>query len=162
VPPGLRIAFWKLSDERHALEIVRPDGSRERVECETRSYLMHDLLHHAVESQAGLQGGFWGNLAAGRTLAEMNDRTGGPMQAAGDGEIAAIEQVVGALSGVVKGRAPAELVAGMRRFAASLGTTMPAWLTEDLVVAVQERMRRLAGRWRATSYGAPMELDWPG
>lgn len=43
------------------------------VACETRSYLVHDLLHYAVESEAGLSGGFWGNLARGKTLADMND-----------------------------------------------------------------------------------------
>jgi hypothetical protein len=158
--PGLRIGFHKLSEARHALEIVRDDGRRERVECETRSYLMHDFLHYAVESEARLQGGFWGALASGRTLAELNDRSGGAMQAGG-AEMAAIEQVVGALSGVVKGRAPADLVAGMRRFAEALGTRMPDWLSEDLVVAVQERMRQLVGRWRATAHGTTMELDWP-
>ena len=58
----VRLSFVKMTDERHALEVVRDDGRRERVECETRSYLMHDLLHFAVESEAG---GLWGRLAAG-------------------------------------------------------------------------------------------------
>jgi hypothetical protein len=46
----VRIAFRKISDERHALAIVRDDGAREEIECETRSYLRHDFLHYAVES----------------------------------------------------------------------------------------------------------------
>jgi hypothetical protein len=64
MPPVLRIAFHKISGQRHALEIVRAGGRRERVECETRSYLTHDLLHYAVEAEACLQDGFWGRLAA--------------------------------------------------------------------------------------------------
>ena len=44
----------------------------------------------------------------------------------------------------------------------SLGATMPDWLTEPFVVAVQERMRRLQGHWRATPFGGVMELPWPG
>jgi hypothetical protein len=156
----MRILLHKLTDERHALSIVRDSGATERVECETRSYLMHDLLHHAVEAEASLQGGFWGSLAAGKTLAALNDRSGPPM-AAGGPELAAIEQVVGALSGTTKGRSSAELVAGMRRFAESLGSTMPPWLTEPFVDAVHERMRHLVGHWRATPFGGTMELDWP-
>jgi hypothetical protein len=156
----VRIVFRKLSDERHILEIVRDDGRSERVEFETRSYLAHDLLHLAVEAEAKLGCGFWGNLAAGKTLADMNDRTGMALGAAAS-EMAAIEQIVGALSGAVKGRTAADLVTGMRRFAESLGQTTPAWLTEEFVAAVIERMRRLTGHWRATAFGGTMELRWP-
>jgi hypothetical protein len=155
----MRIMFRKISDERHALAIVREGGPRDEVDCETRSTLVHDLLHYAVEAEARLATGFWGNLAAGLTLAEMNDRTGAPL-GAGVADMAAIEQIVGALSGAVKGRSAADMVAGMRRFAAALGATMPDWLTEAFIEAVQERMRRLLGRWRATPYGATMDLDW--
>jgi hypothetical protein len=156
----LTIIFHKLSDERHALEIRRSDGAREQVECETRSYLMHDLLHYAVEAEAGVGSGFWGTLAAGKTLADMNDRTGMALGTAA-GEVGAIEQVVGALSGVTKGRAPEDLVAGIRRYATSLGTTMPGWLTVPFLEAVTERMRRLTGHWRATPHGGAMTLLWP-
>jgi len=149
------ITFRKVSDERHLLEVAWDDGRREGMDCETRSYLTHDLLHYAVEAEAGIQTGFWGRLAAGASLAEMNDRTK-PM----DPEMAAIEQVVGALSASVKGRSAAGVVAGMRRFADSLDATMPEWLTEAFVQGVQERMRRLMGRWKATPYGASMELEW--
>jgi hypothetical protein len=33
----MRVAFRKITDARHALEIVRDDGRAETVECETRS-----------------------------------------------------------------------------------------------------------------------------
>jgi hypothetical protein len=155
----VRILLEKLSAERHRLALVRDGGAREEVECETRSMLVHDLLHYAIEAEAGLQGGFWGNLARGVTLAEMYDRTGAPLGARAE-EMAAIEQVVGAMSEAVKGRSAAEMVAGMRRFAASLGATMPPWLTEPFVLAVQERMRQLLGRWRATPFGSAMDLAW--
>ena len=157
--PPVQIQFRKLSDERHALAIVRPAGARDEVDCETRSTLVHDLLHFAVESEAGIATGFWGRLAGGLTLADMNDRTGAPL-GAGAADKVAIEQIVGALSGAAKGRSAAEMVAGMRRFAAALGATMPDWLTESFIEAVQERMRRLLGHWRATPYGATMTLDW--
>jgi hypothetical protein len=156
----VRILFEKISAERHRLVIERAPGTREAVECETRSYLVHDLLHYAVESEAKLRTGFWGNLAAGKTLANMNDRTGAAMKDAAP-DMGAIEQIVGALHGSTKEIPAGELVAGLRRFAASVGATMPDWLTEPFVVAVQERMRRLQGHWRATPFGGVMELPWP-
>jgi hypothetical protein len=119
------------------------------------------LLHYAVESEAKLETGFWGNLAKGKTLAEMNDRTGRAMEAEGP-EMAAIEQLVGALHGSTKGRSPAEMVEGIRRFAEGLGSTVPGWLTDAFVAAVQERMRQLVGRWKATPFGASMDLTWRG
>jgi hypothetical protein len=156
----VRILFRKTSDERHVLEIVRPDGRREQEDCETRSFLVHDLLHYAVESEARLTAGFWGNLAKGKTLADMNDRTGQAMKDA-SAEMAVIERVVGSLSGAVKGRTAKEMAAALGMYATSLGTTNPAWLTEAFILAVQDRMRKLQGHWKATPYGGTMELDWP-
>lgn len=156
----MKIVLHKRSDAQHALEIVRESGAREIVECETRSYLMHDLLHYAVEAEAELAHGFWGNLARGKTLAQMNDRTGRSL-AAELPELMAIERLVGALSGVTKGRSAAQLVEGLRNYELATGTSPPAWLNEALILAVQERMRRLVGHWNATAYGAAMELNWP-
>jgi hypothetical protein len=159
---ALEIRIRKLSDERHSLEIVRPDGRRELVECETRSYLRHDLLHYAVESEAGLESGFWGKLASGTTLARMNDREALPPGGGEEGEdLAAIEQIVGALHNSSKGPSASELVTGLSRFAEALGSPLPSWVSVSLVERVQEAMRRLEGHWRATPYAAVMELRWP-
>lgn len=153
----LRIAFRKITDERHALEVTRADGRTETALCETRSYLAHDLLHYAVESEARLHGGFWGNLAAGKTLAQMNDRSGAGMA----GEMGAIERIVGAMHMTTKGRPSREIVAGVRRFYESIGEQAPPWLTEALVDAVHARMRELQGAWRATPRGGRLELSFP-
>jgi hypothetical protein len=156
----MRILFGKLPGDRHDLTIVRPDGRRESVLCETRSVLMHDFIHYAVEGAAGIETGFWGRLAAGRSLVEMNDRAGLP-SASEAAEIATVEQFVGALSGAAKGVPAAELVAAIARYAAGTDARVPPWLTEPVVVEAQERLRRLVGAWRAAGPGATVELDWP-
>ena len=156
----MRILFTKISDEVHLLAIEQQGRPRQEMRCETRSYLLHDLLHYAVEGEAGLASGFWGRLATDKTLAQMNDRTGAAMAAAGP-ELAVVEQIVGALHGTAKGIAAGDLIAGLRRFASALDQTLPDWVDEALVVAVQERMRRLQGHWRATPHGGVMELPWP-
>jgi hypothetical protein len=140
--------------------VTRADGRTESVECETRSYLVHDLLHYAVESEARLHGGFWGNLAAGKTLAQMNDRSGAGMSDVA-GEMGAIERIVGAMHLTTKGRSSHEIVGGVRRYYESIGEEAPAWLTDALVDAVQARMRQLQGAWRATPRGGRLELSFP-
>ncbi len=45
--------------------VTTDDG---RIELDTRSFLHHDLVHLAVEGELGLDGGFWGNVAAGSSL----------------------------------------------------------------------------------------------
>jgi len=155
----MRILLRKISDQQHELAIVRDSSARESVVCETRSYLGHDLIHYAVEAEAGIEGGFWGSLARGRTLAEMNDRA--RMAPGSDtAEIATVEQVVGVLSGAAKGQSTAEVVSMVERYAAATNDPVPAWLTESFVAAVQERMRGLLGAWKATPYGGTMTLDW--
>src|ERR1041384_6581695 len=139
-----KIRFRKVTNERHVLEIERSDGRREEVECETRSYLVHDLLHYAVEGEARLDVGFWGNLHRGKTLADMSDRTGRSMKDAAP-EMAVVERLVGALCGAVKGRNAAEMVAALETYASALATVNPPWLTEPFVICVQERMRKLMG-----------------
>jgi hypothetical protein len=158
----MRILLHKVDDERHDLEIVREDGRRERANgLESKSLLVHDLLHFAVESEAGLDGGFWGLVGSGRTLVAMNDRTGATMAEAGE-DLLLIEQIVGALSNAVKGLTAARMMEGFRNFARARGAPLPAWLDEAFIVRVQERMRRLLGHWRATPRAGTMEIAWFG
>jgi hypothetical protein len=153
----MRVILHKLSDERHALEIVRDSGDRERMECETRSLLVHDFMHFAVEETAKLTDGFWGKLANGKTLAEMNDRASPP----NDPAMMEIERIVGALSMAAKGATPPQVVAAQKAYSAAVGVGVPAWLTESFVARVQARLRQLRGEWNATPYGRTMELAWP-
>jgi hypothetical protein len=156
----MRIELHKLSDERHALEIVREHGARERVECETRSYLLHDLLHYAVEAESGLDDGFWGLLARGKTLADMNDRSGAAL--AGEStQLMAIEQMVGTLTTAAKGTSAADVVEALTRYFTGLAAPVPAWVSVAYVDAIQARMRRLLGHWRAIAYGGTLTLEWP-
>jgi hypothetical protein len=156
----MQILFTRLTDERHRLEIVRADGSREGATLETRSLLLHDLLHLAVESEARFETGFWGCLARGKTLADMNDRTGQSMKEY-SGDMATIEQAVGVLTAAAKGAPAAAVLAGLRRWVEAQKREPPAWLDEPFIVRVQDRMRQLLGHWRATRHGQTMTVSWP-
>ncbi|MFL5306311.1 MAG: hypothetical protein ACJ8F1_13920 [Polyangia bacterium] len=155
----MRIELRKISDQQHELVLIRDGGLREALTCDTRSTLVHDLLHYAAEQEAGVQSGFWGTLASGRTLADMNDRTGAALGAAHPG-VMAIERIVGPLSAATKGAAPEELASRLRAYLAETGEAAPQWLTPAFVAAVQERLRQLLGAWRAVPYGQTLHLAW--
>ncbi len=48
----MRISLTKLSDARHRFSYQRADGSGETLELETRRFLIHDLVHFALENAA--------------------------------------------------------------------------------------------------------------
>jgi hypothetical protein len=156
----MRILLTKISDKRHALEVVRRDGTREGVELVTREFLFHDLLHYAIESSVSTQGGFWGALASGKTLADVNDRSGAAMKGSTE-SLAGIEVIVGMMTGAVKSDAPVkEVMETIRQCHQGLGRETPVWWNEAFIADVRERMRRLQGHWRATPFKKTMEIVW--
>lgn len=155
----LVLRFTRIGRDRHRFEYARPDGTGEAVEMETRSLLFHDLLHFAVESEAGLRGSFYGLLAKVGGYQELTVNGG----AALGGEVAITERVVGALTGALHAGEldPNAFVERVTEFLDIYEERAPRWLTPDFVLAVKERMRRLEGQWKATPFGQTMELRFP-
>lgn len=69
--PQLHITLSKLNPQRHRMDIFRADATIDGVELETRSFLLHDLMHFAIERALGLQNGFYGLLAMGHDLMDV-------------------------------------------------------------------------------------------
>ncbi len=154
------IRFTRLTNERHRFEIVREDEVSETRELETRSALLHDLTHYAVEVEARLTSSFYGRLAQGIAYDAL--ATTSPT----DLEALQTEAVVARIQGIFKSddvakTDPAEfarnIVAGFR----AVGGEPPAWVTPNFIVRVRERLRRLHGQWRATPFHQTMELEFP-
>lgn len=155
---GVVVRFRRVSPTHHRFEVVR-GGASEAAELETRSTLLHDLVHFAVESEAGLRDSFYGRLARGVAYAAL---AAPEMAVAMSGEIAATERVVAALQGAWKrGLAPAAFVATLRDYFRNLGEPAPEWLTPGLIERAASRLRELEGAWRATQFGDPLELRFP-
>jgi hypothetical protein len=151
---ALTIRLTRISSTHHRFEYLRADGTGEALELVTREFLTHDLVHFAVESEAGLRGSFYGLL----------DRIGGYAELTLDGgalggEARITEMVVGPLQKSVD---PTLTAAGLAEHIASYMRDMdlrpPRWLTGAFIDAVRERMRRLQGEWKATPFGGTMEL----
>jgi hypothetical protein len=152
----LALAFTRVSPTHHRFAYRRADGTGEAIEMETRSLLTHDLLHYAVESEAGLEGSFYGILERIGGYEELSMAGG----AALGGEVAITERVVGALTGALQDEAldPAAFVAQVTEYLELFDERAPRWFSPAFVLAVRERMRQLTGRWKATPFGETMEL----
>ena len=144
----MRILFHKLGDDAHDLEVVRDDGSRERCPLESRSMLLHDMVHYGVEAELPLDDGFWGMLARGATFAAL---AGDGMTGALSPGLVTAESLVGPMQSVVNGRLD------VARYRALAGAAADG----DFVERVLERVRRVRGLWRATPWRGVMELAWP-
>ena len=156
----MRIVLRRTAHQRHTLEIIRDDGTREQEELDTKTFLIHDLLHYAVESEADIDTGFWGTLARGVTLASLGDREAvakSPYTPA----MEIIEVIVGSFTSVIQQKtAPEDLIEGLVKLLKARGNTVPAWLTVDFLAMVTVRMRQLIGHWNSLEIGETLELDW--
>jgi hypothetical protein len=153
------IRFTRLTNDRHRFEIVRDDGSGEAHDLETRSTMLHDLVHFAVETEAGLKNSFYGRLAQGLAFEDLTEKPGRP-------EAMQTEAVVARIQGSLKDGAaaetdPAELAREIVAGFESVGAQPPDWVTPEFIVGVRERLRRLQGQWRATPFHEAMALDFP-
>ncbi len=156
--PPLRVRFTRVSPTRHRIEWgTRPPFAAR--ELETRSTLLHDLVHFAVESEAGLRESFYGLLAQGASYTELT-QVGTNMAA--NLELAMTEMVVGALQGAWKQDFdPARFLATLNGYLRQLGSTTPPWLTVELLDRIGKRLRALTGAWGGTKFGDTLELSFP-
>jgi hypothetical protein len=151
----LRIRLTRLSNDRHRFEAIRPNGEVEVRELETRSLLLHDLVHFAVESEAGLRNSFYGQLARGVGYDDM------AMTGPDTPEGAKTEMVVGVLQGAIKGEVdPDVFVRQMKDAWANIGREPPVWITPEAIAGALRRLRVLQGLWRATPFGKTLELEF--
>jgi hypothetical protein len=162
----MKIRLTKLSDVQHRLTVIRDDGSVESSDLVSRSFLLHDFIHYAVETTAGLRQSFWGLLASGKTLPELGAAMERPVEGYPPelmlSEPATTEAIVGCFTGLAHDRAtPAEAVDAARRLFGAQERPLPAWLTEAFATIVKETLRRLKGEWKSVPYGATMELSFP-
>ena len=151
---ALTIRLTRISPTHHRFEYVRADGTGEALELVTREFLTHDLVHFAVESEAGLRGSFYGLLDKVGGYAELTLAG----QALG-GEAQLTEMVVGPLQNAISPELDAAAIADrISAFMRDMDLRPPRWLTGAFIDAVRERLRRLQGEWKATPFGGTMEL----
>jgi hypothetical protein len=158
---SLGIVMKKVSPTHHAFTMVFEGGGKETVELETKTYLYHDLLHFAVESEAGLSDSFYGRLLKGYRYDELSLPEMPTLASGGDHEGLMTERIVGLMTGVLRhDSGPEEAMHGLDNLLSASGDNIPVWFTADFVLKVKERMRKLEGEWKGTPFGESMTLEF--
>ncbi|MCA8944031.1 MAG: hypothetical protein KDB80_15815 [Planctomycetes bacterium] len=146
----MKIRLTRIDNDTHRLEIERADGSRLATNLETRSVLLHDLVHFAVETEAGIPDGVWGSLADGLDFEALRTEVEAPTRPG----IALAETLVGPMQSVFRHGHDAD------RYVERMKDVAP-FVDRAFVERVLERIRRLWGHWQGTPFRRAMELDWP-
>lgn len=129
----MQIWFARIDPKTHRMVVKRPPHPRIDVILETRSLLVHDFAHWAVETALGVDAGFYGHLAAGIDLDAL--RAPLPDEAAHAALMDIERQVAMLQSAFRRGRA------------------------EDMTGA--DTLRRLDGAWRKAKQGQALRVTWP-
>jgi hypothetical protein len=152
----MRIAFHK-GTARHTLSCVRDDGTTTRQEAGP-GLPFHDLAHYVAESTLGLRLGFFGMVAAGRSLRELSD----PEVIRTLGEEAMVAEVLArAVGSMATGACRAEDLSTL--LLAELAERLPLALRNlslETVRAIEARYAALSAEWRALPDGATLTLPW--
>lgn len=141
----MKVTFRRIGEQRYAVQVGRdryPD-----LWCGSIGYddwLPHDLLHFVAEAEFGLDGGVFGDLAAGG-----NARIFQPMDKGLVAEMWRKQRIH-----------PTRLPDGRRseQLAAELES---GWQARTLSPELLQKLDDLAARWHALQVGGSLTLEWP-
>jgi hypothetical protein len=141
----MKVAFVKKGARRYAVEVRReryPD-----LWCGSIGYddrLPHDLLHFVAEAEYGLDGGIFGDLAAGGNARIFQSF---------DPELTA---KLWRKQRIRRTRLP-----DGRRSEQLAWELEQGWRTRTLAPDLQQKLDDLAERWHALQVGGSLTLEWP-
>ena len=141
----MNVTFVKKGARRYAVEVSRdrhPD-----LWCGSIGYddrLPHDLLHFVAEAEYGLDGGIFGDLAAGGNA--------GTFQSFDPKLTAKMWR---------KQRIHRRRLPDGRRSEQLAGELEQRWRARTLAPDVQRKLDDLAERWHALQVGGSLTLEWP-
>jgi hypothetical protein len=162
--PRITISIKKKTDGSASLSCKRPDGSvtwQRQDGQQGRFFPLHDLTHYAVETVLGLDGAFYGLVAAGWNLTDFgNPWPRGPMPP----DAGAAELIVGFLdteraSGTVW--TAEDFNAKAAAYHDTRGGAPSLRLTEADLTNIRAARRALFDRWDALPAGDTLELSFP-
>ena len=156
---SLTIYIKKISNEHHEFRYVRSGGGGEAITLDTKSFLLHDFIHFAVERRAKLEYSFYGLLAHSGSYEELSDID--LSEEKFGGELGMTKRIVGGLTPVVKGNITSEqFLAGARNLIEAYQKKLPHWLDQGFIADVEEDLRRIIGEWNVVVYGDTLILEF--
>jgi hypothetical protein len=158
-PVAMQIRYIKIRPERYRLECTRQNGSKTSAELETRSFLIHDLMHFVVENRASLSDSFYGPIARGKELVDVTPKTMRE-EGASLGEEAQTTEIVVATLQSKGDTSPKARQIGISEYLALSGLPLPEYLTSEWCEEVMNEHRELMRRWNNMRIGGEIALQW--
>ncbi|MEO6968960.1 MAG: hypothetical protein ABI132_10995 [Rhodanobacteraceae bacterium] len=144
------LVFTKGAGKFDRMEVVRPDGIVERIDCPKQRIVPHDMVHYAVESTLAKRG-FLGRVRAGER-ADLRMRC----EAESDGIERLVEVIQGdAWSG---GNSPPADMLDLYRVTCEERACPMLDIAERDIEAIRARMIDLTVQWRKLAVGEALRL----
>jgi hypothetical protein len=157
----MRVLLMKRTDGSSVLKCIRADGSetwQKQQGTHAQFFPLHDLTHFAVETELGIDQGFFGVIASGWAIEATGQRG---VAATLPADALFVETVVGTLD--------TERASGTRwsaeEFNESLalkarndGRPAPRALTHEELLRVRKRRAELFSQWHELAPGGTLEL----
>ena len=144
----MKIEIQKLSKYQCLYTITRGDQSVERITLETKTYLVHDICHFAVEKNLGYTNGFWGMLSQGYTFSALFGKDNPQTE-----ELRFIEQIVGPVQSAYSGHIPKK---DFEQYISHLSIT----LSESVLGTYLTEIRTIVEHWEQLMVGQQITLEW--
>ncbi|MBY8338426.1 hypothetical protein LXH13_04410 [Streptomyces spinosirectus] len=165
----MHVTFTKVPGRRYRISVVREHGPElaPRHGPGYDDWLPHDAVHFLVEAEAGLSGGVFGRLAAGRsTILWPADPAVRRRQARREAK----HRPSGAeRADMARSETLACLCDPLWRLRAGLSPELPEWFASrapdlgepQLVERILLRLDAFAARWHALPEGGELTMSWP-
>ena len=144
----MKIVLKKKTSFQAEYTITRADKTAELITLDTKTYLLHDICHYAVEKILNYQNGFWGMLAQGYTFSELFGKNN-PMTSG----LRFIEQIVGLVQSVYSGHIP---IKDYNQYISHLNFTI---YENDLISCLSE-VNTILNAWEVLPIGEQLTLEF--
>ncbi len=148
----MELIFTKGAHKHDRLEVVRPGGRVEVIDCPKQRIIPHDMLHYAVEHTLAKRG-FLGRVREGeRALFTMQP----------EAESDAVERLVEVFQGDgwSGGQSPAAEMIDLYRVTCDARACPMLPVTESDIEAVRQRIAELDAQWQAVPVGQSLRLSF--
>lgn len=147
----MQLVFTKGPGKYDRMDVVRADGSVERIDCPKQRIIPHDMVHYVVET----------TLAKHGFVTRVRDGERADMRMRGEGESDGVERLVEVIQGDAwsgGGSEATEMLDLYRVTCEARGCPMLGVTVDDLD-AVRARMAELTVQWEALPVGRSLNLS---
>jgi hypothetical protein len=145
---AMKIEIKKSTPYQSEYTITRDGKSFELITLETKTFLVHDISHYAVEKHLQYSKGFWGLLSKGHSFNELFGKDN-PQTT----ELRLIEKIVGPVQSTYLGYIPKE---DFEQFVKHLDFTMPESVLNSCLTEIESILKK----WEHLLIGQQLTLEW--